>query len=353
MWQSLIDSTEAKKHATDADPWASEWLKSNPCTYGSYLVEDFKPGEQVIYRANEKFYAGKPAIERIVYRQVPSSATRVALIRQGEVDVATFLRPDELRQLQDAPGVRVLYFKGNYLTYIVPNQKGFEPFQDVRVRQALAYATPQVDVGAKIYNGKGSVMRSPVPETYPNYDSSGFVYTYDPAKAKALLAEAGHGSGLKFSAMYTDSIPELEDLGVALQTAYRAVGVEMELDRRPPAAYFDALYGPNKQYQAALSRELAVVPDAVHATYQFFYSDSVINTAQIKDPELDRLLLASLVAPESEAPEIFSKIQRRIMDQAVWIPVWAPGNQVAIRDSVLDYTWQFNNGFTWARARLA
>lgn len=352
VWQSLIDSTEAKKHVTTSDPWAVNWLKANPCTYGSYFVEDFKPGEQIVYRANKNFFGGPPSIEKVIYRQVPSSATRVTLLKQGEVDVATFLTPDELGKIQTAPNVRVLYFRGNYLSYIVPNQKGFEPFTDIRVRQALAYATPQKEIGAQIYNGKGNVMRSPVPETYPHYDGSGFSFDYNPAKAKELLAQAGHSKGLKFSAMYTDAIPELEILGIALQTAYRAIGVNMELDRRPPAAYFDALYGPNKQYQAALSRELAVVPDAVHATYQFFYSDSVINTAQVKDAELDEMLLASLVAPENKAPEIFSKIQRRIMEQAIWIPVWAPGNQVAIRDNVQDFTWQYNNGFTWAKARL-
>jgi peptide/nickel transport system substrate-binding protein len=352
VWQFIYDATEARKHTTDEDPWASEWLKSHPCGYGPFFVDTFTPGEQVVYRANEKYHAGRPKVDEVIFRQVPSSSTRTALIAQGEVDVATTLRPDELARLEKTSGVRVLYFRGNYLTYMVPNQRRVEAFTDARVRQALAYATPQAEIGEAIYNDRGQRMDSVIPSTYPTYDPQFFSYEYDPNRAKQLLAEAGYGQGLSFSAMYTDVIPELEDLGIMLRTAYERIGVRMELERQPAATYFDTLYGPNKDYETALSRELAVVPDPVHATYQFFYSKSPINTAGVDDPELDELLLQSLCEPAASREPIFSDIQQKVMDAALWIPVWAPGNQFAIRENVQGFTWQFNNGFTWHLASV-
>lgn len=346
-WQWFYDATEAKKHATDDDPWATEWLSANPCGHGPYLVEDFKPQEQVVYRANPDFFGSAPRIDQVIYRQVPSSATRTALIRRGEVDVATFLRPDELAQLEGVEGVKVLYFRGNYLTYLVPNQKQFEPAADLKVRRALAYATPQREIGETIYNGHGEVMDSVVASTFPHYNGEFYEEEYDPDKARALLDEAGYGDGLEFTAMYTQAIPELVDVGTVLQTAYSEIGVNMKLELRPPASYFDALYGPSKNFEAALSRELAIVPDPVHSTYQFFYSDSVINTCQVEDPELDAVLEESLCATEEQRGPVFDEIQRTIMEKVLWIPIWAPGNQVAIREDLLGYTWQFNNGFYW------
>jgi peptide/nickel transport system substrate-binding protein len=354
-WQWFIDSTEAKKHTTKDDPWAQEWLKANPAGWGPYRMDSFRPNEEIVWaaRTDQGKSAITPKIEKVIYRQVPDPSTRTALIQRGEVDVAEWLRPDDLKALARARGVRVLYFPYNFQTYLIPNNKTFPAFTNVLVRQALAYATPQNDIGEKIYNGQGRAMHSVVPPTYPDYTDRYFRYEYDPAKARELLKKAGYGDGLKFTMSFTNAVPETPDLAQVLQTAYRDVGVEVTLNQQPPAVFFDAIYGPNKNYEAALHREGAVVPDPLHSTYQFFHSTSPINTAQVNDPELDAALEEATRASAETRGAVFAQVQKMVMDKAVWVPIWVSGTQVAIRDNLQNYTWVFSNGFYWPAAQFS
>ncbi|MEA2383717.1 MAG: peptide/nickel transport system substrate-binding protein [Solirubrobacteraceae bacterium] len=354
-WQWFIDSTEAKKHAPKDDPWAQDWLKANPAGWGPYRMESFRPNEEIVWRArtDQGEAAIKPNIDKVIYRQVPDPSTRTALIQRGEVDVAEWLRPDDLKALARARGVRVLYFPYNFQTYLIPNNKSFPAFKNVLVRQALAYATPQNEIGQKIYNGQGRPMHSVVPPTYPDYTDRYFHYGYDPAKARELLKKAGYGDGLKFTMSFTNAVPETPDLAQVLQTAYREVGVEVTLNQQPAAVFFDAIYGPNKNYEAALHREGAVVPDPLHSTFQFFHSTSAINTAQVNDPELDAALEQATRADAETRGPLFAKVQKMVLDKAVWVPIWVSGTQVAIRDNLQNYTWVFSNGFYWPAAQFS
>ncbi|MFC2153286.1 ABC transporter substrate-binding protein, partial [Actinomycetota bacterium] len=83
---SIYDSTELKTHATDDDPYATEWLKSNFAGYGPYYVDQFTPGQQVIFKANPNYWDGVPYYTTIVYQAVPEPANRVALLTAEEVD---------------------------------------------------------------------------------------------------------------------------------------------------------------------------------------------------------------------------------------------------------------------------
>jgi peptide/nickel transport system substrate-binding protein len=353
-WQWYIDSTEAKKHATPSDPWAQAWIKATPAGWGDYTLETFTPGQEIIWNAKPRGGGTgmvKPSIQRVIYQEVPDSSTRTALVARGDADVAEWLTPDQLRTLANTKGVRVLYFPYNFQTYVIPNQK-FQPFTNVLVRQALAYATPQMEIGKSVYNGHGVPMRSVIPPSYPDYNPSYFKYNYDPAKARALLKKAGFGNGLQFALSFTSAVPETPDVATVLQTAWRAVGIDITLNEQPAAVFLDAIYGPHKNYQCALHREGAVVPDPIHSTYQFFYSTSLINTAQVNDPSIDAALNRALCAPTAQRQSAFNNVQRLIMDKAVWAPIWVSGVQYAIQDRLQGFTWAYTDGFLWQNARF-
>ena len=89
-----FDSTEAKKRATTADPWAKEWLKTNSAGFGHKQVEKHTAGEELILVRNPN-YEPKPQIARVIIKIVPDSATRLALLKRGSVAYAMRLRQRE------------------------------------------------------------------------------------------------------------------------------------------------------------------------------------------------------------------------------------------------------------------
>ena len=85
---SPADSTVAKANATEDDPWATEWMKRNQMGFGPYYVEEFTPGSQLVLKANKNYWRGEPFFSEIIYREIPDSSQRLALLKQGQIDIA-------------------------------------------------------------------------------------------------------------------------------------------------------------------------------------------------------------------------------------------------------------------------
>ncbi len=96
----IIDATEAKKHLTDEDPWGTKWLSTNTASFSPYKVTTFTPGREIVYEANEAYYRGAPTLKKIIFREIPTSANRVAALQAGSIDVAEWLLPRELNLLE-------------------------------------------------------------------------------------------------------------------------------------------------------------------------------------------------------------------------------------------------------------
>ena len=78
-----MDSDEAKKHATEEDPWAGEWVNHFGSWYGPYYITAWEPDVQVVLEANPNYYLEQPPIKKIIYQVVPNSADRIALLKAG------------------------------------------------------------------------------------------------------------------------------------------------------------------------------------------------------------------------------------------------------------------------------
>jgi peptide/nickel transport system substrate-binding protein len=350
----FLDSTEAKKHATTGDPYASKWLQKNAASWGAYTVTEFTPGQLIHFKARDDYYQGKPAISEVILRQVPDSATRVALLARGDVDVAMSLAPREYAKLAKTAGVRVLNFTGNQSTFIHLNEKR-PPLDNRLARQALNYAVPARQIGQAVYNGLGAPMRSPLASIYPDYTPQYGVYRYDLAKARELLKKAGHGGGFELELMVSpDAFPEHPDVASILQTAYRQIGVDLKIRTVPSTPFFNTIYGKARNYHAALDRESAFVPDPAHTMWQFFNSKSDIDTSNFDNPRYNQVTTAALkTANRAKRTALYHEAQKIVMQEAVWVFIWNPASQEALRANLHGYTWEVWDGFHWASLRRA
>jgi peptide/nickel transport system substrate-binding protein len=346
FWRQIPDSTEAQEHATDDDPWATEWLKVNAGGFGPYKLESLDPGNEVVWVAHEE-HPFPPNIDRIVFREIPDSSTRASLLARGEVDVAQFLTPREYRRLEDDDDTRVWNFDG-YTILQSPLGPAFEPLDDPLVREALSYAVPYDEIINDIFEGYARPAFGPVsdaaagegfPEAYP--------YTHDVARARELLEEAGHADGFETWYGYSTADPIGELVGVQLRSAFAEVGVDLELRAMPPATYTETVFGgeaPLIYFNLG-----ADSPDPHYALRVFYESDSTNNWGNYESDEFDECIREGAdVEDWEERVEYHEECNRILVEDAAWLWIAQTGYQVATRADVTGINWYSGEAVDWS-----
>jgi peptide/nickel transport system substrate-binding protein len=140
---NVYHSELVKKHATPADPWGVEWTRLNHAGSGAYKVEKWTPGQEIVYARNDNWKCGPlPKLKRVISRVVPSAGMRRAMMQRGDVDVSFDITPKDAADLAADKNVRVVSsLMENTVQFIGMNVR-MKPFDDPRVRQAIAYALP-------------------------------------------------------------------------------------------------------------------------------------------------------------------------------------------------------------------
>jgi peptide/nickel transport system substrate-binding protein len=341
----IIDSVEIKKHVTPDDPWASRWLASHSASFAPYQVTKYAPGQEVIYESNKNYYRGAPKLTRIIFREMPTSANRLAALQAGAVDVAEWLAPREQATLEKMPGVKVWKVYGNYIQRVEMNNTT-APFNNEKVRQALNYAVPRDEILKSVFYGTARLTKSPVSEIYPAYTDKYYNYSEDLDKARALLKEAGLEKGFKTQLGYPTGDQTEEELAVILKTAFSKIGVEVELQKLPASTLVERYSkGTIPMY---FFRDMAIVPDAAYVTNLWLNSASLINYSHYKNEEVDKLINDSLsMTDEAKRKTSMERVQQLVMEQAPWVFLINPGYQLATRANLKGYSWNTTNGNTW------
>ena len=139
----IMNSELCKKNATATDPWAMEWCKNNLAAGGAYKVERWQPGQEVVFVRNDEWKNGPmPKVRRVIQRIIPSAGNRRALLERGDADISFDLPSKDFAELKTAPKLTVIGTPiENAMMYLGMNVNQ-KPFDNVKVRQAVAYALP-------------------------------------------------------------------------------------------------------------------------------------------------------------------------------------------------------------------
>ena len=156
---AVYHSELVKKHATEKDPWGLEYTKLNIAGGGAYKVSRWQAGSEVVYERNEDWKSGPlPKVKRIVWRMVPSAGNRRALVERGDADISFDLPNKDFAELRQAGKIMVASTPiGNGIQYIGMNVKK-PPFDNVKVRQAVAYAVPYQKIMDAVMYGLANPM---------------------------------------------------------------------------------------------------------------------------------------------------------------------------------------------------
>lgn len=278
----IADSGILPKHATEkifrANPakFVEAWGTGVPTIgNGPYVLKEWQKGSSITVEA----YPGwkgvpgllpdKPAARRIVYRFISDTNTIIANILSGAVDAADetaipFIQALELEQRLQREGRNDIIAEpqaGLIWEHIDMNLDNTH-LKDKRVRQALIYAINRDELVAQLFQGKQPVSHSFLPEKHYAYNRNVKKYTFDAARARQLLAEAGYtpgadgilqkgGQRLSLTFTTTAGNRTRESVQQVLQAQWKAVGVEVKIENQPARAYFgDAL--PNRKFELAM-----------------------------------------------------------------------------------------------------
>jgi peptide/nickel transport system substrate-binding protein len=286
MYWVYLDAKEVKKHATAEDPWANEWVSTHGGGFGAYTIEKWAAGQEVVMVANPNYWGGEPEISRIVYRVVPESSNRVALLERGEVHMAEGLAPKDVQYLKDVDGVNAAAVRSNLSIFAVMNNS-VPPFDDPRVRQAINLAIPRQDIVDEIYGGLAESWQGVMPSLYPGYQEVDR-YTLDLEAAKQLLAEAGHADGFETVLGYNSGDPVQADVAVAMQTTLAEIGIRAELQQQPPGPYADLIQ--SKKATFGLWTDFPIQADLNYSMTLLYKSGQGGNYQNYSDPRVDEIL---------------------------------------------------------------
>jgi peptide/nickel transport system substrate-binding protein len=341
----ILDAKVMKDKLTKDDPWGQRFLATNSASFGPYVVTKYAPGQEIVYQANEKYYRGAPKLKRIIFKEMPTAANRVAALQGGAIDVAEYLSPRELSQVEKIPGVAVKKVFGNYI-HRVEMQNQMKPFDDVRVRRALNYLVPRDEISKAVYFGTARPTKSPISEIYPAFTDQYFTYSADVEKAKSLLKEAGLPDGFETEIGYRTGDQLEEEISVILQTAFAKAGVKVKLSKLPASTLVERY--TKGEIPMYFFRDMAIVPDAAYVANLWLNSGSLIDYSRFKSDEVDGLINSALTGTD-EAKRVadMQRVQQITVENAPWVFLFNPGYQLATRANVKGYSWYTPNGNAW------
>ena len=286
------------EHATEEDPHAHEWFTANAAGSGPYILESWEQdlGQATLVRNPDWWqgWADGPHLDRVIVQYIPEEATARLMLEQGDADYLAHISAEAVTALANMPGIVTAEGISMAQTMIVLNTQ-MAPFDNVLVRQALAYAVNYDGIIEGVWGG-GQKMDSVTPPMV-GYAPAATQYTYDLEKAKALLAEAGYPDGLDMEiAVSQEWEPANLSLQV-LQADLASIGVNLTITPiESNALYAQHLNGdPAEALPAIFSFLGSDYPDAYQLLALAYGSRSLppascCNFAYYNNPEMDEII---------------------------------------------------------------
>ncbi len=227
MKAELATATDVKGY-DDSQAWASKGT-------GGYYTESWKKGDPVILKRNPNYWKGTPQVDEVRIEYVVDDNTRVLKLQGGEVDIVDFVPFSQIDALNAIPGVKASKFLIQQTTFVILNVTK-PPLNDVKVRQALNYATDKEAIIKSVFFGQAQVMNAPIPlGTYVDKNSPG--YPFDLAKAKALMAESSVPSGFTLPMVVANNNQDRVNTAIILKDQWSKIGVNVDIQQLdPPSA---------------------------------------------------------------------------------------------------------------------
>lgn len=221
---SIVDKELVMSHEKDGD-MGNAWLNENSAGTGPFSLQMYRPAEMVRLKSNPAYFKGAPKLDSVIIRHVAESATQQLLLEQGDVDMAKNLTPDQIASLS-SDEVKVETFPQAAVHFLSFNQKT-ESLTPPAVWEAARYLVDYKGMTNSILKGQMEVHQAFWPKGFPgSYDETPF--SYNPEKAKEILAEAGIKTPIEVTLDVINAAP-FTDMAQSLQASFADAGIDFEI----------------------------------------------------------------------------------------------------------------------------
>jgi len=322
-------------------------VSMNPVGSGPYKLKEYVRGQYVILERNPGWwgsavYNGAPFVDTIQYKIIPDGQTMLAALQNGEIDWMNPEPADVAMLEKDYANKLTAYnYDRNGFGYIqMNNQKA--PLNDKRIRQALTYGLNRQSIITGVLEDRASIPPGPIPPVSWAFDKSAKAYSYDPAKAKQLIEEAGYklnsngiyekdGQPLKLTFYASSGSTLIEGIASVARNNWKEIGVDLDVQLMDYNAMSDNFVKPGKFDLSFGGMSLGLDPDS---QYNLFHSSTGkpdangnvngFNRSRYGNAEVDQLLESARAESDpAKRKEFYTKFQQIIIDEAPVIMVYA------------------------------
>jgi peptide/nickel transport system substrate-binding protein len=293
-------------------------FKKAPIGAGPYRFVSSTPGLELVLEAFDGYWRKAPSVKRLVFKSVPDTTTRLAMLKRGEADFAYAINGELAEEVQRTPGLtlRSTPFVSTHWLIFADQWEATSPWRDRRVRLAATHAVDRQAVNQAVTLGFSKITGSMIPTSFDFYWQPP-VLPYDPARAKQLLTEAGYPNGFDAGDFWCDvsTSTYAEPVQNYLQTA----GIRTRLRPLERAAFM-------KVYQEKKMKNLVWGLSGIFGNAATRLEPFVVSTGAFAYggyPDIDGLFQeqASELDPKKRGA-ILQHIQQLVHDKVMVLPIW-------------------------------
>ncbi len=309
-----------------------------PIGSGPFVLKEWNPNDRLIFERFEDYWEGPAKLSKITVIEIPEADVRMTELRGGNLHL-TSVPARYLPDFQEDPA----YTVGQYTTlnwFPIWIQHTNEILSDVRVRQALAYATNVEEIVEHVYYPTGLPSIGPIiPGTWAEAPEVIKRYEYNPDKARELLAEAGYPDGFEIELRCSSGDANTQ-FGEILRQQWLLIGVDLNVNQTEWSTYASDLVSSN--YELAYSGVVNQYDPDIHLSR--FVSGAINggNHLNYVNPEMDEVVYGArtIIDDQEKRAELYREAQRIFSEELPAIP---------IRHSILSMVWVADFEFDFRR----
>ncbi len=308
---------------------------------GPFKLKEWVPNTRTVLEKNpDYFIPGQPLLDQVIYQPIPDDTARSTAVRTGSVDFIEYAPAKDLEMLRNDPNITITGEGNNNVRFLAFNVK-VKPFDDPRVRRAIAWAVDREAVLQAAVSGAGTPLNAGpfLPSFWPGLKEP--VYTRDLEKAKQLLAEAGYPNGFTAKLKNTPTYSFLGNAGIAVQEQLKEVGINLEIESLEWSVFLKD-YLTDRNFEAVVSGYSGFADPhiPIDGTY---VTDRQNNFMNYSNPKLDELVAQGAQETDlAKRAEIYREIQKILLEDSPMVFLYAANEYEAMQSYVKGYVHYLN-----------
>ena len=337
---SVVDMETVMANA-DGDDMGNAWLNANSAGSGPFSLQTYRPAELVRLAAHEDYFKDGPNLSGVVLRHVAEPATQRLLLERGDVDMARNLTPDQIGAVEGE--VKIETYPQAAVHFLSFNQKT-DALTDPAVWEAARYLVNYDGMVDNLLSGQMEVHQAFWPDGFPGAVTE-TPFSYDPEKAKGILADAGVDLPIRVTMDVIAAAP-FTDMAQALQNSFAEAGIEFDIQAGTGAQVItkyrershEAMllyWGPDFMDPHSNAKAFAYNSDNSDENYQ---ATTTWRNAWAVPGDMNDMTTAALTDADPEARlDTYRELQRRVQAESPIVIMFQAATQVAMAEDVTGY----------------